>query len=76
MVRDRKKLEDMNKRIAEGRQRVAEQEARVTELRHDGQSTEDATKLPNEIKETLRLMQEHRDQLLRGKQPVDRGRKS
>jgi hypothetical protein len=75
MVRDRKKLEDMNKRIAEGRQRVAEQEARVVELRRDGQSTEDASKLLNEIKATLHLMQKHRDQLLRSKQPVDRGRK-
>ena len=42
MVRDRKKLEDMNKRIAEGRRLVAEQEARVAELRRDDQSTEDA----------------------------------
>ena len=67
MARDRKKLEDMNKRSAEGRQRVAEQEARIAELRRHGQSTEDASKLLNEIKETLRLMQKHRDQLLRGK---------
>lgn len=75
MVRERKKLEDMDKRIAEGRQRVAEQEARVVELRRDGQSTEDATKLLHEIKETRRLMQKHREQLLRSKQPVGRGRK-
>jgi ribose 1,5-bisphosphokinase PhnN len=74
-MRDRKKLEDMNKRIAEGRQRVAEQEARVVELRRDGQSTEDVSKLLNEIKATLHLMQKHRDQLLRSKQTVDRGRK-
>jgi len=76
MVRDRKKLEDMNKRIADGRRLVAEQEARVAELRRDDQSTEDATQLLNEIKETKRLMQKHRDQLLRSKQPVDRGLKS
>jgi hypothetical protein len=75
MVPDRKKLEAMNKRIAEGRQRVAEQEARVVELRRDGQSTEDATKLSREIEETLRLMQKHREQLLRNKQPVGGGRK-
>jgi chromosome segregation ATPase len=74
MARDRKKLEDMNKRIAEARQRVAEQEARIAELRRDGQSTEDATKLLHEIKETLRLMQKHRDQLLRGKPRPDPGR--
>jgi hypothetical protein len=65
----------MNRRIAEGRQRVAEQEARVAELRRDGQSTEDATKLLTEIKETLRLMQKHRDQLLRGKPRAGDGRK-
>jgi hypothetical protein len=64
MVRDRKKLEAMNKRIAEGRQRVAEQEARVVELRRDGQSTDDATKLLHEIKETLRLMQAHRERAI------------
>jgi chromosome segregation ATPase len=75
MARDRKKLEDMNRRMAEGGRRVAEQEARIAELRRDGQSTEDATKLLNEIKQTLRLMQKHRDQLLRGKQPTDQGRK-
>jgi hypothetical protein len=67
MLRGPKKLEDMNRRIAEGRQRVAEQEARVAELRRDDQSTEDATKLLTEIKETLRLMRNHRDQLLRSK---------
>jgi hypothetical protein len=75
MVRDSKKLEDMNRRLAEARRRVAEQESRVAELKHDGQSTEDAAKLLSEIKETLRLMQKHRDQLLRGKQHADRGRK-
>ena len=64
MVRDSKKLEDMNRRIAEARRRVAEQEARVAGLKHDGQSTEDAAKLLSEIKETLRLMQKHRDVLL------------
>jgi hypothetical protein len=74
MARDRKTLEDMNKRIAEGRQRVAEQEGRIVELRRDGQSTEDAAKLLNEIKETLRLMQKHRDQLLRGKPRTEPGR--
>jgi len=74
MARERKKLEDTNKRIAEGRQRVAAQEARIAELRRDGQSTEDATRLLNEIKETLRLMQKHRDQLLRGKPRTEPGR--
>jgi len=74
MVRDSKKLEDMNRRIAEARRRVAEQEARVAELGHDGQSTEDAAKLLSEIKETLRLMQKHRDQLLRGKPRTEPGR--
>ena len=51
MVRGQKKLADMNRCIAAGRQRVAEQQARVAELRRDGQSTEDATKLVTEIKE-------------------------
>ena len=46
----------------------------MVELRRDGQSTEDATKLLHEIKETLRLMQEHRERLLRSKQPVGHGR--
>ncbi len=44
---------------------MAEQEARIADFKRDGQSTEDAARLLREIKETLRLMQQHRDQLLR-----------
>ena len=65
MVRDRKTLTETNRRIAEGQRRAAELEARIAELKRDGQSTEDASKLLQEIKATLALMQKHREQLLR-----------
>jgi len=48
--------------------------ARIAELKRDGQSTEDAAKLLQEIKETLRLMQQHRDQLLRKHRHKDGGK--
>ena len=74
MIRDCKKLVDSDTRIAQGRQRLAQHEVRIAEPKGDGQSTEDAAKLLQEIKETLRLTQQHRDQLLRKHRHKDGGK--
>jgi hypothetical protein len=65
MQRAAKTLEAMNRRLEDVRQRLAEEETLMAELRRDGQSTDDASRLLNEIKETLRLMEVHRVTFLR-----------
>jgi hypothetical protein len=61
MLRAAKTLEAMNRRIEDVRQRLAGEETRM----RDGQSTDDASRLLNEIRETLRLMEVHRVTFLR-----------
>ena len=65
MVRLDKSLEAMHRRIQEVRRRLTEAEARVAELRRDGQPSEDGSRLLNEIKETLRLMEMHQARILK-----------
>jgi len=64
LVRLEETLEAMRRSIQEVRQRLAEEEARVAELRRDGQPADDAGRLLNEIKETLRLMELHQARFL------------
>jgi hypothetical protein len=64
MVSNHEMLGKMQERIAQVRQRVIDEEARVAELRRDGQAMEDASRLLREIKQTLRLIELRRDALV------------
>jgi hypothetical protein len=54
-------LERAERHIAESRQRVQKQIARIARLKSDGYPTKDAVMLLTEYQEVLRLAEEHRD---------------
>ena len=58
-------LAQSKRHIAEFKRRVTEQVARVAEIQSDGRSTQDALKLLDQFRETLRLGIEQRELILR-----------
>jgi hypothetical protein len=62
----REHLAEADRHIAEGQQRIAEQEARIAELQRDGHPTAEAVEMLHKFKDTLRLMEEHRQIILKG----------
>jgi len=59
------KLREANRHVVESRQRVADLEARATELARSGDLTEEATMLLDEFRVKLRYMERHREFILR-----------
>jgi hypothetical protein len=61
MVTAESVLQLARRHIAEGKRRVAEQEARIAELVRNGRDTTTAQAVLKSFKETLSIMQEHLD---------------
>jgi hypothetical protein len=64
MFHNCEKLREANRHVVESRQRVLEQEARAAELAREGDRTEEATRLLEEFRVTLRHMERHREFIL------------
>ena len=65
MADDQELLANTDRQIAEYRQHVADQEAKLAELSAKGSPPEDAVDLLRQYKDTLRIAEEQRDFLRR-----------